>query len=127
MYEFRVYCLLVKQSSTLYSIPLTISSTPNGTTHSYYNIIDYIFMFYLLPHDWFVTTNFLKLFFIDHVITVVPNFPPLSPSTQHLLPQAIPTSLFVSLSKEFKFSGYSVSYTVLYIPIAILELPIYTS
>ena len=93
MYEFRVYCLLVKQSSTLYSIPLTISSTPNGTTHSYYNIIDYIFMFYLLPHDWFVTTNFLKLFFIDHVITVVPNFSPLSPSTQHLLPQAIPTSL----------------------------------
>ena len=50
-----------------------------------------------------------------------PDSSPLLPSTQHPpLPQAIPTPLFMSMSHEYKFCGYSISYTVLYIPEAIL-------
>ena len=63
---------------------------------------------------------FFKVCFIDYAITVVPIFPPLSPSTQHpSLPQAIPTPLFMSLDHTYKFFGYSISYTMLYIPMAI--------
>ena len=55
-------------------------------------------------------------------------FPPLCPSTHHpLLPQAIPSPLFMSMDHVYKFCGYSIFYTVLYIPMAILELPICTS
>ena len=64
---------------------------------------------------------FLKLHFIDYAITVVPFFPLLPPSTQPPpLPQAIPIPLFMSMGHAYKFIGYSISYTVLYIPMAIL-------
>ena len=50
-----------------------------------------------------------------------PDFPPLHPSTQHpVLPQAIPPPLFMSMGHAYKFFGYSISYTVLYIAIVIL-------
>ena len=62
--------------------------------------------------------RFKKLYFIDYAITVVPIFPSVSPSTQHTpLPQAIPPLLFTFMGHECKFFGYSISYTVLYIPI----------
>ena len=62
-----------------------------------------------------------KLYFIDCAITVILNFPPLPLSTQHPpLPQAIPTPLFMSMGHVCKFHGYSISYTVLYIPMAML-------
>ena len=60
--------------------------------------------------------NFLS-YSIDYFITVVLIFLPLPPSTEHpLLPQAIPTPLFMSMGHVYKFFGYSISYTVLYIP-----------
>ena len=46
-----------------------------------------------------------------------PDFSPLQPPTQH---QAIPPPLFMSMGHRYKFFGYSASYTVLYIPMAIL-------
>ena len=62
---------------------------------------------------------FLNYVFL--IITVAPISPPLPPSTQHSpLPQAIPTPLFMSVGRACKFFGYSISYTVLYIPMAIL-------
>ena len=71
---------------------------------------------------------FVELYFIDYAITVVPIFLPLPASTQHLpLPQAITTTMFMSMGDEYKFFRYSISYTVLYIPMAILQLPICTS
>ncbi|KAF6109649.1 hypothetical protein HJG60_010887 [Phyllostomus discolor] len=39
-------------------------------------------------------------------------------------PQAIPTPLFISMGHTYKFFGYSTSYTVLYCPMAILQLSI---
>ena len=56
-----------------------------------------------------------KLYFTDYTITVVPTFPPLLSSTQQPSPQ-----LFMSMGHVYKFFGYSISYTVLYIPMAIL-------
>ena len=48
-------------------------------------------------------------------------FYPFAPSTKRPpLPQAIPTQLFMSMGHGYKFFGYSISYTVLYIPTAIL-------
>ena len=35
-------------------------------------------------------------------------------------PQAIPTPLFMSMGQENKFFGYSISYIILFIPMAIL-------
>ena len=43
------------------------------------------------------------------------------------LPQVIPTPLFMSMCHVYTFFGYSISCTVLYIPMAILYLPICTS
>ena len=72
--------------------------------------------------------SFLKLYFIDYAITVVLIFPPLPPFTQHLpLPQAIPPPVFLSMGHAYKFFGYSIFYTVLYIPMAILLLLICAS
>ena len=60
-----------------------------------------------------------NLYFIDYAITVVLIFLPLCPSTQQPpLPQAIPTPVFMSMGHMYKFFGYSISYTVLHIPMA---------
>ena len=65
--------------------------------------------------------DFLKLYFIDYAITVVPIFTLLLPSSQHPpVPQASPTPLFMSIGHAYEFFGYSISCTVLYIPMAIL-------
>ena len=63
----------------------------------------------------------LKLYFIDYAITVLPIFPLLHPSTQQPpVPQAILTPLFMSTGFVCKFFDYSISYSVLYNPVAIL-------
>ena len=50
-----------------------------------------------------------------------PNFSPFAPfHPAPLLPEAIPTPLFMSMGHAQMFFGYSISYTVLYIPMAIL-------
>ena len=48
LYWFQVYNLVVRQSYTLRSVPLNISSTPNGTIHSYCNITGYILYAFLM-------------------------------------------------------------------------------
>ena len=61
------------------------------------------------------------LYFIDYAITIVLIFLPLPPSTEHpLLSQAIPPPRFMSMGHACKFFGYSISYTVPYIPMAVL-------
>ena len=71
--------------------------------------------------------KFFKLYFIDYAITVFPILFPFAPFHPSLpFPQPIPTPLFMSVGHTYKFFGYSISYTVLYIPMAIL-LPICTS
>ena len=52
---------------------------------------------------------------------------PLTSSPIPLHPQAKPTPLSMTMGHAYVFFGYSISYTVLYIPMAILELPICTS
>ena len=48
-------------------------------------------------------------------------FYPLPTSTQHPLhPQATPTPLFMSMGHAYRFFDYSISCTVIYIPMAIL-------
>ena len=47
-------------------------------------------------------------------------FFPLGPQ----LPQAIPTPLSMSVGHVYEYFGCSIPYTVLYIPMAILYLPI---
>ena len=52
---------------------------------------------------------------------VVPIFSPFPPSTQHSqLLQAIPIPSCMSMGHAYKFFGYSISYTIVYIPMAIL-------
>ena len=61
-----------------------------------------------------------KLYFIDYAVKVVTIFSlsPLYPALP--LPQAIPPPLFMSMGHVCKFLGSPISYTVLYIPMAIL-------
>ena len=77
----------------------------------------------------FFYISYLKFFILlIMAIIIVPIFCQLPPTTQHsLLPQAIPTHLFMTMGHAYNFLGYSISYTVLYIPMAILQLPICTS
>ena len=51
---------------------------------------------------------FFKLYVTDYAITIVPIFPPFHPSTQQPpVPQAILTSLLMSMGHAYKFFGYS--------------------
>ena len=62
---------------------------------------------------------------IDYAIAVVPIFAPLLPSTQQPpLPQVIPPPLFISIGYAYKFFGYTISYTVLYIPNLYFLIPL---
>ena len=70
---------------------------------------------------------FLKggIYFFNCILLILllqlSQFSPFAPSTQHpLLTQAISPPLFLSMSHAYKFFSYSISYTLLYIPMAIL-------
>ena len=67
---------------------------------------------------------FFKIYFIDDAITVVPFFfSPLFPST--LYPSTIiPLPQFMSMGRSYKFFGFSISYTILNLPLSIMCLPI---
>ena len=69
----------------------------------------------LAHHCFFL---FFKLYFT--VITLVLIFPFSLSIRCSLLPQIIPPPLFMSMGHVYKFFGYSMSYTVLYILMAIL-------
>ena len=68
-------------------------------------------------------------YFFDYILLIMlcscPNFSPFAPSSEHPpLPKAIHTPLFMSMGHVYRFFDSSISYTVLYIPMAILELPV---
>ena len=76
-------------------------------------------------HCIFFFFSFLKVYFIDCAITIVPFFfSPLFPSV--LQPPASPLSppQVMSMGHTYKFFGFSISYTILNIPLSILCLPI---
>ena len=56
---------------------------------------------------------------MDYAIRVVPNFPPLSPSTQSLPTPSGNCTLFIvltmSMDHVYMFFGYCISYAILYI------------
>ena len=67
--------------------------------------------------------SFFKIYFIDYAITVVPFFPPFIP----LCPVPLLPPSFPHLSScpwvIYKFFGFSISHTVLNLPLSILYLP----
>ena len=72
------------------------------------------------PHLFCDFPIFFKLYFLIMLLQLS-QFYPFAPSTKRPpLPQAFPTQLFMSMGHGYKFFGYSISYTVLYIPTAIL-------
>ena len=72
----------------------------------------YIFIF-LVSRTHFFLLNYILLIMLLQLSQFFPCCPPhIAPST----PQAIPTPLFMSMGHAYKFFGYSISYTVLYIP-----------
>ena len=64
--------------------------------------------------------HIFKSYFIDYAITVAPIVPPLLTHSVLSTPSGNPTPLFMSMGHMCKFFGCSISYTVLYIPMAIL-------
>ena len=73
----------------------------------------------------FVFSFFLIIFYWLYYYSC-PGFLPLLPSTQHPpFSQAIHTPLFISKGNACKFFGYPISYTVLYIPMAISSVHFY--
>ena len=80
-----------------------------------------IFMAPLRPMTTIFLSFLFKLYFIDYAMTVLLISPFLAPSNQHaLIPHTIPPPLFMSMGHAYKFFGYSLSYTVLYTPMAIM-------
>ena len=64
---------------------------------------------------------FLIIYFIDYAIIGIPILPPLPPSTwySHSLQQD-PSPLFMSMGHTYKSFGFSISYTILNLPLSIL-------
>ena len=63
---------------------------------------------------------FLKLIYLLIMLLQLSQFLPPLTSPPSTTPQGIPTSLFMFMDHVCKFFGSSISYTVLYIPMAIL-------
>ena len=86
---------------------VTISSMLQGSRHIYL----FIFLFFNI--------------FIDYTITVVP-FPPLPSTTSCPPPPShIPPLQFMSMGHVYKFFGFSISYSVLNIPIYSVPTKLY--
>ena len=82
--------MVVSPQYDMHDINLKLQGKEKGL---YFFFKNYILLIMLLQWSWFF------------------------PSTQHTpLPQSTPTPLFMSMDHGFKFFGYSLSYTVLYIP-----------
>ena len=86
-------------------------------------IFTYKYILFLFSYFYFFI--FKKFCFIDYAITVVLISPLCPYFTQPAPPPPgnPPTTVHVCGS-SYKCSGYPISYTVLYIPLAILQLPI---
>ena len=70
-----------------------------------------------------IVLNYILLIMLLQLSQLLLFCPP-PPSTPHSLRQsphqAIPTPLFMSMGHEYRFFGYSIPYTVPYIPVVIL-------
>ena len=89
----------------------------NNSLFSTFSLFLFFYGCYCLFFIFLYLSFYFLLYFIDYAIIVILVFPPLLPSTHHAThPQAIPPPLFMSTGHACKFFGYSVSYTVLYIP-----------
>ena len=66
--------------------------------------------------------KFFKVYFLDYTITLVPFFLPFIPLYPSPLPPLYPPQ-FMFMGHTYKFFGYSVSYTILNLPMFILYLP----
>ena len=67
---------------------------------------------------------FLKIYFIDYAITVVPFFSPFFPCLPCTRPPTCILPLqFMSMGHTYNFFGFSISYTILNLPLSILYLP----
>ena len=76
----------------------------------------------------YIIIHILNYILLIILLIIMSQFFSFGPSPQHpALLQAIPTPLFMSMGHMYKFLGYSISYTVLYIPMVILKLSICTS
>ena len=74
------------------------------------------FLFLLL----FNFLNYILLIMLLHLSQFCPICSPSPSAPNSQLPHAIPTTLVMSMGHAYKFFGYFISYTVLYIPMAIL-------
>ena len=61
LYWFQVCSLVIRQSYTVHTVPLKISSTLTGIIRIYHNILDCIPYAYLLLCDYFLTSNWCFL------------------------------------------------------------------
>ena len=85
----------------------------DNSSYLFWGVVIYLFIF-------------LKVYFIDYAITVVPVFlSPLFPSI--LLNPSFPQSpcppLFMSMGHTYKFFGFYISYAILNLPLSIFYLP----
>ena len=75
------------------------------------------------PSDESGLPTFFKVYFIDYAITVVPLFSsPLFPSILHSPSNHHSPHQFMSMGGTYKFFGFSISYTILTLPLSILYL-----
>ena len=73
----------------------------------------------------FFSFLFFKVYFMDYAITVVPIFSsPFSPSSLNCSPTSKVPPLFMSMVCTYKFFVFSISHTILNLPLYILYLPI---
>ena len=79
---------------------------------------------YILEVLWLFVLYFYLCLIIFHSLWyyyIVQTISPWPPSTQQTpLSQAMPLTLFTPMDQVYKLFGYSISYTILYIPMAIL-------
>ena len=66
---------------------------------------------------------FFYVYFINYAITVVPIFLHLSPSAWYSLPSSNHSLQFMPMGRAYKFFGFSISYTILHLPLSIFYLP----
>ena len=83
----------------------------------------YINLFYLCI-QWLIHFNFLKYILFIMLLQLSHFFSPLLPSALHRPSFRIPPSQFMSMGYTWKFFGFSISHTILNLPLSILYLPL---
>ena len=88
---------------------------------NYFSIVEHVDCFQHL----IVLNNSFLIYFTDYAIIVVPFFSPLYPSPSCTpFPPVFPPPWIMSMGRTYKFFGFSISYTILNLPLYLLCLPI---